>query len=241
MPFQVKLVSAGFAAGAGAEALGACACARVAAARLTMSPHAPPTRARPRARWRCDREWIAVIGHFLLLVRLQEIYAARALPSSTRRSSARRRALWFTRMTVRLHRDDGSAATSREASTGPRRQGGRVARRAGPGRAGRVSGAPRDGKLLTAQQLVDRGLGARLPVDPLDDHRAVEAVAAVGRGQGACDHDRAGRHAALQDAAGGALVDAGALPDEHPHGDHRARFDHDALADLPSRPDEAVG
>src|SRR5213082_1971816 len=51
MPFQVKLVSAGLGAGAGAEALGACACARAAAAaRLTMSPHAPPTRVRPRAR-----------------------------------------------------------------------------------------------------------------------------------------------------------------------------------------------
>src|SRR5438105_5592600 len=51
MPFQVKLVSAGLGAGAAAEALGACACARAAAAaRLTMSPHAPPTRVRPRAR-----------------------------------------------------------------------------------------------------------------------------------------------------------------------------------------------
>src|SRR6266699_2885909 len=50
MPFQVKLVSAGLGAGGGAEALGACACARVATARLTKSPHAPPTRVRPRAR-----------------------------------------------------------------------------------------------------------------------------------------------------------------------------------------------
>ncbi len=42
-----------------------------------------------------------------------------------------------------------------------------------------------------AQQLVDGGLGARLRIDALDDHGAVEAVAAVLGRQRAGHHDRA--------------------------------------------------
>src|SRR5512135_303366 len=58
---------------------------------------------------------------------------------------------------------------------------------------------------LQPQQFVDAGLRARLRVHPLDDHRAVETVAAVGGGQAARDDDRACRHAPVADGAGGAI------------------------------------
>src|SRR5204862_471039 len=86
-------------------------------------------------------------------------------------------------------------------------------------------------RAIAVQQSVEGGLRVRLGVDALDDDRAVQPVAPVGRGQRPGDHYRAGRHAPVQERAGGAVVDAGALPDDDPHGDHRARFDDDAFDD----------
>src|SRR5215211_1747360 len=91
-----------------------------------------------------------------------------------------------------------------------------------------------------AQQFVDAGLGARLGSHALDDHRAVQAVAAVGRRQRTADHDTAGRDAAVSDLAGHAVVDLGALADVHAHADHRVLFNDDAFDDLAARADEAV-
>src|ERR1700724_2436403 len=105
---------------------------------------------------------------------------------------------------------------------------------------GRARLGPTRGLFSAAQQLVDGGLRARLRVDALDDDRAVEAVAAVRRRQRARYHYRARGHAPLQDRAGGAVVDAGALPDEDAHGNHRARFDHDAFDDFGACADEAI-
>src|ERR1700687_5670021 len=96
------------------------------------------------------------------------------------------------------------------------------------------------GLFSVAQQIIDGGLRPRLRVDALDDDRAVEAVAAVRRRQRARYHYRARGYAPLQDRAGGAVVDAGALPDEDAHGNHRARFDHDALDDFGACADEAI-
>src|SRR6202140_4694397 len=96
------------------------------------------------------------------------------------------------------------------------------------------------GLISAAQQLVEGGLRPRLRVDALDDDRAVEAVTAVRRRQRARYHYRARRHAPLQDRAGGAVVDAGALPDEDAHGNHRARFDHDAFDDFGARADKPI-
>src|SRR3989440_9734052 len=93
---------------------------------------------------------------------------------------------------------------------------------------------------ISAQQIVDGGFRAGLRVDALDDARAVEAVAAVRRRQRPGHHYRARRHAPVQDRAAGAVVDAGALPDEDSHRDHRARFDHDAFDDLGACADEAI-
>src|SRR5690606_26629704 len=91
-----------------------------------------------------------------------------------------------------------------------------------------------------AQQLVEARLAARLLVHLLHDHRAVEAVLAVGRRQVAAHHRRARRHAAVEDLARLAVVDARALADVHAHGDDRAAAHHDAFDDLRARADEAV-
>src|SRR5690606_27381524 len=90
------------------------------------------------------------------------------------------------------------------------------------------------------QQFVDAGLGAGLRVDLLDDHRAVQRVAAIGRRQRAGHHHAARRHVAVADLAGGAVVDAGGLADEHAHADHAVVADHDALDHFRARTDEAV-
>src|ERR1035438_896866 len=91
-----------------------------------------------------------------------------------------------------------------------------------------------------SQQFVDARLGPRLRVDALDDHGAIEAVAAVGCGQTAADDDRAGRNAAVADAAGRAVVDLRALADVDAHRDDRVFLDDDALDDLGAGTDEAV-
>jgi phosphate transport system ATP-binding protein len=90
------------------------------------------------------------------------------------------------------------------------------------------------------EQFIECGLGARLRIHPLDDHRAVETVRAVLRRHAAGDHHRAGRHVPLQYFTAGTVVDAGAGADEYSHRDNRAGADHDALDDLGARADEAV-
>src|SRR5262249_41418419 len=98
---------------------------------------------------------------------------------------------------------------------------------------------------LVAQQLVERGLAARLRVDALDDDGTVERGPrlAVGQrlaGQAAGDDDRVGRHLADEDLAGRAVDDLGRLADEHTHRDHRAFAHHHALDDLGTRANEAI-
>src|SRR4029079_12802036 len=90
------------------------------------------------------------------------------------------------------------------------------------------------------QQLVERRLRARLLVDLLHDHRAVEAVLAVLRRQIARDDDRAGRHAAAMHLARLAIVDPRALTDVDAHAEHAAALDDDAFDDFRARADEAV-
>ena len=58
-----------------------------------------------------------------------------------------------------------------------------------------------------AKEIVQRGLGARLLVDFLDDDGAVQRVLAVLRRQIARDHDGACGHAAVMDLARLAVVD----------------------------------
>src|SRR5680860_168080 len=91
-----------------------------------------------------------------------------------------------------------------------------------------------------AQQLIQPHLAARLRVYFLDDHRAVEAVFAVFRGQVAGYDHRACRHAAIGDFVALAVVDAGALTDVNAHGDHGTLLDDHAFDDLRARADEAV-
>src|SRR5690606_4207579 len=67
---------------------------------------------------------------------------------------------------------------------------------------------------VAPQQVVDRGLGPRPGIHPLDDHRTREAVLAVRRRQAAGHDDGAGGDPAVVDPAGLALVDAGRLTDE---------------------------
>src|SRR5690606_37147805 len=93
---------------------------------------------------------------------------------------------------------------------------------------------------LAAQQLVDAGLGPGLRIHLLDDHPAVQRVAAVGGRQRARHHHAVGRHVAVGDLAGGAVVDAGGLAEEHAHADHAVVAHHHALHDLRARADEAV-
>src|SRR5487761_2761363 len=88
---------------------------------------------------------------------------------------------------------------------------------------------------IAAQQFVDGGLGAGPGIHALDDHRRVQAVAAVGRGQAACDHHAAGGHATVTHRAAGAVVDARGLAEKHAHADHAATFDDHALDDFRTR------
>src|SRR5690606_26420530 len=91
-----------------------------------------------------------------------------------------------------------------------------------------------------AQQVVDAGLAAGLLVDLLDDHRAVQRMRAIARRQRSGYHHAARRHVAVADLAGGAVVDAGGLADEHAHPDHAVVADHHALHHFRARADEAV-
>src|SRR5690606_20082959 len=107
-------------------------------------------------------------------------------------------------------------------------------------RAGRGHAPPGVRASGAAQQFVDAGLGARLRVDLLDDHRAVQTVLAVGRRQAAPHHDRAGRYATVVHLTRLAVIDARAHADVHAHRDHRVLLDHHALDDLRARADEDV-
>src|SRR5688500_1444580 len=64
---------------------------------------------------------------------------------------------------------------------------------------------------IPPQKLVEAGLRPGLGIDPFNDHRTVQAVTCVRRGQSARNHDRTGRHAPVGHLAGGAVEDAGAL------------------------------
>src|SRR3990167_1690263 len=90
------------------------------------------------------------------------------------------------------------------------------------------------------QQFVDADFGAGFLVDFFHDDGRVQAVFAAGGGQGAGYHHRAGRHFAIMDFAGFAIVNAGALADVHAHGQHRAFADDHAFHHFRARADEAV-
>src|SRR5262249_24806611 len=96
-----------------------------------------------------------------------------------------------------------------------------------------------------AQQLVDRGLGAGLLVDLLDDYNTIEVrtwAAARQRlaGERTRNHHRICRHAARANLAGVAVDDLGRGADKGAHRQYRALFDNDALDDLAARADEAI-
>src|SRR5688500_2835948 len=83
--------------------------------------------------------------------------------------------------------------------------------------------------LLRAKQLVDAGLRARLRIDALDDHRAVQVAAAVAGGQAAGDHDRSRGNAAVGHRAACAVEDLRALADKNAHAQHAVLLDDHAL------------
>src|SRR5579872_7174606 len=100
-------------------------------------------------------------------------------------------------------------------------------------------------ELSVAQQFVDRGFGASLGIDLLDDDSAVEVRAGLPvrqrfAGQRAGDDDGIGRHAAEMDLAGVAVDDLGGRADEGAHRQYRALLDDDALDDLAAGADEAI-
>src|SRR5690606_12242963 len=92
----------------------------------------------------------------------------------------------------------------------------------------------------TAQQIVDGRLASRPGVDLLDDHRAVQRVRSVLRRQLPGHHDAVRRHATVGDLAGGAVVDARGLAEEHAHADYAVVADDYAFHHLRARTDEAV-
>lgn len=73
------------------------------------------------------------------------------------------------------------------------------------------------GSLFIPQQFVDRQLRPRHFIPLLDDDGAIQAVAAVLGRQAAGDGDSAGRHLAVEEFAGQAVVDFGALADVDAH------------------------
>src|ERR1700712_2877426 len=83
-----------------------------------------------------------------------------------------------------------------------------------------------------AQQVVQAGGRPRLRIDLLHDDGRVQVVPAAVPGQAARDHDRAGRHAAVDRLARRAVVDRRALADVHAHGHHRVLLDDHAFDDL---------
>src|SRR5215210_3523603 len=93
--------------------------------------------------------------------------------------------------------------------------------------------------LIAAQQFVEAGLRACLCVDLFYDHRTVQAVLAVRRGQSTRNHDRPRGNATVEDLARSPVENPGALAEEHPHGNHAIFLDDHAFHDLRARPDEA--
>src|SRR5438445_6510915 len=140
----------------------------------------------------------------------------------------------------------GTADRARRLSP-PRRRGARCSReprpRARPPRASwrllRQISATRT-CASASQQIVDTGLGARLGVDLLDDHCAIQLAVPFVRRQAAGDDDRTGWHAAVADLAGRAVVDLRALADKDSHSQHRILLDDHAFDDLGTSADETV-
>src|SRR5690606_25707128 len=92
----------------------------------------------------------------------------------------------------------------------------------------------------TTQQVVDAGLAAGPRINLFDDHRAVQRVRAVLGRQRTGHHHAVGRHVAIADLAGSAVVDACALAQEYAHADHAVVADHHAFHHLRTRADEAM-
>src|SRR6185295_8112518 len=76
--------------------------------------------------------------------------------------------------------------------------------------------------------------------DLLDDHGAVETVAAIRCRQAAGNDDGAGRHATVRHGSARPVIDLRALSDEHTHAQHGILLDDDAFDDFGSCADEAV-
>src|SRR5260221_13236137 len=91
-----------------------------------------------------------------------------------------------------------------------------------------------------AQEFVDAGLRARLRVDLLDDHGAVQLATVAARRKAAGDDDRSARHAAIADSARRAVEDLRALPEEHAHAEHRVLLDDHAFDHFRAGTAEAV-
>src|SRR6185503_963954 len=96
------------------------------------------------------------------------------------------------------------------------------------------------GSLIAPEQFVQAGLRPSARIYLFYNHRTVQAVLAVRGGQITGNHDRPGGHPAVEDLAGGAVEDARALAEEHPHRDHAVLLDDHALDDLRACADEAV-
>src|SRR5574339_107334 len=94
--------------------------------------------------------------------------------------------------------------------------------------------------LIPPQQFVQACLRASLGIYLFNNHRTVEAVFAVRRGQITGNHHRTGRHPAVQDLPGRAVQDLGALPEVHAHRKHAVFLDDHAFHHLRARADEAV-
>src|SRR5688572_9431836 len=94
--------------------------------------------------------------------------------------------------------------------------------------------------LVAAQQFVQAGLGPGLGIDLLDDDGTVQAVPCVGGGQIAGNDHGTRRHAPVEDLAGGAVQDAGALAEEYAHREDAVLLDDHPFHDFRTRADEAV-
>src|SRR3954452_2508682 len=115
----------------------------------------------------------------------------------------------------------------------------------GEGASDHAARRPQPAPASIPQQFVDRGAGAGLGVDLLDDNRAIKARAGAAVGQGLArkrsrHDDRGGRHPAHMDFAGGAVDDLGCRADEGAHREDSALFDDDSLDDLAARADKAI-
>src|SRR3546814_434188 len=100
--------------------------------------------------------------------------------------------------------------------------------------------AVRRNRASGSQKVVDAGFGAGLGVHMFDDDRAGKTVGAIGRRQRARDDHGAGRNASVRNFTGGAIVDPGALGQEHAHGQYGILLDDHAFDHFRSGTDKAV-